>query len=313
MSILIFAVSLQNMKLSIVIPVYRVENTLDRCVESVLNQKYDNLEIILVNDGSPDRCPQMCDEWAKHDQRISVIHKENGGLSDARNAGIEQATGDYITFVDSDDYLEPDTDTYPVLMQILAAHPEYDLLEFPCTTTQLCSHVYTDMNDYWLEGEAYRHTYAWNKIYRRQIFDHLRFPVGKVFEDVYTLPKILALCKTVATTDKGMYHYEPGGISKDPSHHIVSQLLDAQIIMLEKFKPEDNPAIRNYYLQILNTQMETYGKGGDVTLKPFWGKLWFSNAYTWKCNMKILLYNILGIKRLCQIYKVLNQLILHRW
>ena len=87
------------MKLTIIIPVYRVEATLDRCVESVLMQNVNDMEVILVDDGSPDLCPQMCDDWAKKDKRIRVIHKENGGLSDARNAALDIATGDYITFV----------------------------------------------------------------------------------------------------------------------------------------------------------------------------------------------------------------------
>ena len=97
------------MKLSVVIPVYRVESTLDRCVESVLRQHVDDMEVILVDDGSPDRCPQLCDEWARRDSRIRVVHKPNGGLSDARNAGIDIATGDYIAFVDSDDWIADDT------------------------------------------------------------------------------------------------------------------------------------------------------------------------------------------------------------
>lgn len=92
-------------QISIVVPIYKVEAFLDRCVASLVNQTYQNLEIILVDDGSPDRCGQICDEWAKKDARIRVIHKENGGLSDARNAGIGIATGKYIAFIDSDDWV----------------------------------------------------------------------------------------------------------------------------------------------------------------------------------------------------------------
>ena len=114
------------MKLSIVIPVYRVETTLDRCVESVVTQDYDDFEIILVDDGSPDRCPQLCDEWARRDPRISVIHKPNGGLSDARNAGIDVARGDFLTFIDSDDYIAPHT-----LSQLMPLTDEADLIEYP--------------------------------------------------------------------------------------------------------------------------------------------------------------------------------------
>lgn len=95
--------------LSVVVPVYKVEPYLDRCVESIVNQTYSNLEIILVDDGSPDRCPQMCDEWAKRDGRIKVVHKQNAGLGMARNTGIENAAGEYICFFDSDDYVALDT------------------------------------------------------------------------------------------------------------------------------------------------------------------------------------------------------------
>ena len=104
-----------NPKISVIVPVYKVEKYLDRCVESIVNQTYKNLEIILVDDGSPDNCPVMCDEWAEKDERIRVIHKENGGLADARNAGMNIATGDYIGFVDSDDWIEPNM--YEVLLK----------------------------------------------------------------------------------------------------------------------------------------------------------------------------------------------------
>ena len=104
-----------NPKISVIVPVYKVEKYLDRCVESIVNQTYKNLEIILVDDGSPDNCPAMCDAWAEKDERIRVIHKENGGLADARNAGMDIATGDYIGFVDSDDWIEPNM--YEVLLK----------------------------------------------------------------------------------------------------------------------------------------------------------------------------------------------------
>ena len=117
------------MKLSVIIPVYRTEATLKRCVESVVSQDAADIEVILVDDGSPDRCPQLCDGWAGRDPRIKVIHKTNGGLSDARNAGIEAAQGDYLTFVDSDDYLGEQT--YGPLMKLLADRPDIDILEYP--------------------------------------------------------------------------------------------------------------------------------------------------------------------------------------
>ena len=97
-----------NPLISVIVPVYKAEKYLDKCVQSIVNQTYKNLEIILVDDGSPDNCPEMCDEWAKKDSRIKVIHKENGGVSSARNAGLDNSFGDYIGFVDSDDFIEND-------------------------------------------------------------------------------------------------------------------------------------------------------------------------------------------------------------
>ena len=95
--------------MSIVVPIYNVEKYLDRCIKSIVSQTYGNLEILLVDDGSPDDCPRVCDEWAEKDSRIKVVHKLNAGLGYARNTGIENATGKYICFFDSDDYIEPDT------------------------------------------------------------------------------------------------------------------------------------------------------------------------------------------------------------
>ena len=113
------------MKLTVIIPVYRVEATLNRCVESVVRQHVPEMEIILVDDDSPDKCPQICDEWAQKDTRIHVIHKSNGGLSDARNAALDIAKGEVITFVDSDDYLADNT--YPALLDMIDGT---DILEF---------------------------------------------------------------------------------------------------------------------------------------------------------------------------------------
>ena len=301
------------MLLSVIIPVYRTEQTLQRCVESVLNQGVDDMEVILVDDGSPDNCPQLCDDWAAKDARIKVIHKTNGGLSDARNAGIDVATGDYITFVDSDDYLA--TNTYRALLEILAAHPEYDLLEFPSNKYDLTDTVYTQMNEYLLKGEAYRHSYACTKIYRRSLFDSVRFPVGRVFEDIYILPSILEHCHIVATTRRGFYHYiqHAGGITMQADGRQISMLLEGLMTLLSKLKDSpDSMELQQLYLHTLNIQLETYSKQGPIILHPYQGKLPLRSQYTIACNIKIIIYHLFGITRLCQIYKILNRIILHR-
>ena len=201
------------MKLSIIIPVYQVEQTLRRCIDSVLSQSFSDWEMILVDDGSTDESPKICDEYVKNYDKIHVIHKQNGGLSDARNVGIEHAKGTYITFVDSDDYLGDDT--LKKVMRLMEIHPDYDILEYPIyehftlmdNEHQLLfdNHEYTDIKEYWHEEKAYTHTYACNKIYRKELFRNVRFPVGKLFEDVYTFPLLLKEAKMVATTAQGMY------------------------------------------------------------------------------------------------------------
>lgn len=290
------------MKLSVIIPVYRVEDTLDRCVESVLAQDCHDMELILVDDGSPDSCGQRCDEWAQKDRRIKAIHQPNGGLSKARNAGIGQATGDYITFVDSDDHVAPGT--YAALMEQLSQHPEYDLLEFPCTTTPLADRVYTDVNRYWLEGRAYLHSYAWNKIYRRRLFSDVRFPEGKVFEDVYTLPQLLARCKTVATTAKGYYHYvvNPKGITRTATGHELNMLLEAHVDVLRKGFPA---ADADYYMHVVNIQMDVYERLGTPPVLPVF-HVSPAEVSSFKQKMKAIILNLFGIKRLCQINKFIH-------
>ena len=112
--------------ISVIVPIYNVEKYLERCVESIINQTYKNLEIILVDDGSPDNCPQMCDDYAKKDSRIKVVHKKNGGLSDARNAGMKVATGEYVSFIDSDDYIS--LDFYETLLETIVDN-DSDIVE----------------------------------------------------------------------------------------------------------------------------------------------------------------------------------------
>jgi glycosyltransferase involved in cell wall biosynthesis len=282
-------------------------------VESVLKQDVDDMEVILVDDGSPDNCPELCDDWAAKDNHIKVIHKTNGGLSDARNAGIDVATADYITFVDSDDYLA--TNTYRALLEILTAHPEYDLLEFPSSKYDLTDTVYTQMNEYLLKGEAYRHSYACTKIYRRSLFDSVRFPVGRVFEDIYILPSILEHCHIVATTRRGFYHYiqHAGGITMQADGRQISMLLEGLMTLLSKLKDSpDSMELQQLYLHTLNIQLETYSKQGPIILHPYQGKLALRSQYTVACNIKIIIYHLFGITRLCQIYKILNRIILHR-
>lgn len=296
---LIFA----SLKLSIIIPVYQVEQTLRRCIDSVLSQSFTDWEMILVDDGSPDGCPDICNDYSNNYDKIIVIHKENGGLSDARNAGINVANGEYITFIDSDDYLGEET--LAKIMTIMYNHPEYDILEYPVfehfshlkkehhLTFENCE--YSDMRSYWLDAKTYCHTYAWNKIYRKSLFASVKFPFGKLFEDAYTLPLLLKKAKVVATTDQGMYFYSHNadGITVNADGKALAGLLEAHLKVLPEM------ADAEYYAHVLNIQLDVYEQTGDDPIIPI-----LPYYTTWK--LKLL--HIIGIKRLCKLNKTLHSL-----
>lgn len=130
------------MKVSFILPVYKVEKYLSICIESLLSQTYEDFEILLIDDGSPDKCPVLCDEWAKRDERIRALHKTNGGLSDARNYGLERAQGDYIIFVDSDDFWVG-KESLEKIMALVEAHPECDFISFNCSYYNQNANTYT--------------------------------------------------------------------------------------------------------------------------------------------------------------------------
>jgi glycosyltransferase involved in cell wall biosynthesis len=248
------------------------------------------MEVILVDDGSPDQCPAMCDRWAAKDTRIRVIHQENGGLSEARNSGIEIARGEYLTFVDSDDYLETDT-----LAPLLAEMDDADMVEYAIRDRlALPDCTYTDINEYWLKGQAYLHTYACNKIYRSVLFEQVRYPKGKVFEDAYTLPELLRKARKVKTSSKGFYHYcwNEQGITATATGQQLRQLLEAH---MTNGMPMDD----TYYLHLLNIQIDVCEQTGDVPrLMP---RKVDTTKFTGANKLKAIANNLLGIKQLCKI------------
>lgn len=305
------------MKLSVVIPVFQVEETLERCVESVLSQDYADMEVVLVDDGSTDHSPFICDELASKHSHVHVVHQANKGLSGARNTGIEQAHGAYITFVDSDDTMG--RGTLRPLMGELEKHPEYDILEYSaCLFYQsgrqkmmtLPERAYDDMTTYWLEGKAYEHTYAWNKIYRRELWNGIRFPEGRVFEDAYTLPQLLEKCRVVATTSRGTYyyHWNPQGITAKADGEQLSQLLESHVAMLNRLKGNNKcapKALRAYYEKVLNIQIDVCELTNRPPILPEIDFAWTG------CSTKLLLKKIFGTKTLCKFYKTIHKCYRH--
>ena len=205
--------------ISVIVPVYKVEKYLKRCVDSILAQTYPCLEVILVDDGSPDGCPAICDEYAREDRRVRVIHKENGGLSDARNAGIDAAKGNFLGFIDSDDYVHPRF--YELLLQALkeegADIAGCDVKKIYETGTVEEEEKEAVRSEIYSGREATANLYdaqlylksvvIWNKLYKKELFKDVRFPKVKLHEDEFTSYRLLYQSKSVVYIDRAYYFY----------------------------------------------------------------------------------------------------------
>lgn len=200
---------------SIIVPVYNVEKYIYECVDSLVGQTYRNIEIILVDDGSPDSCPQICDEYSRADERIKVIHKANGGLSDARNAGIDIACGEYLMFVDSDDYIVSDT-VEQLTYMLESSGADIASCGFTGDSEELSLGVSMGYRVV-TPAEALKYiliekklsTSASTKIFAKSLFDGIRFPVGMIYEDYATIYKTIHAASTVAYTGVNKYYYRP--------------------------------------------------------------------------------------------------------
>ena len=202
--------------ISVVVPVYKVEKYLDRCVQSIVDQTWSNQEIILVDDGSPDNCGAMCDAWAEKDSRIKVIHKKNGGLSDARNAGMAIASGTYMGFVDSDDYISPDM--YQLLYDRMIAD-DADItacgvemiFEDGTSPRSLTSSGSCVLNNAEAMEAVIRESWlkqpVWYKLYKTELVRDIPFPVGKYHEDVFWTWQAVAQAEKVSVFEKPCYCY----------------------------------------------------------------------------------------------------------
>lgn len=202
--------------ISIIVPIYNVEKYLRRCIDSVLKQSYQNLEVWLVDDGSPDDCPAICDEYVSRDNRVKIIHKKNGGLADARNVALDKAIGDYIVCVDSDDYISPThiEGLYKLIEQYdadVAINTSCSFLEGnEPKPKDADKKVYTYDGLHAVETMFYQErfdTSAWGKMYKRELFDGIRYPKGLLFEDLPTTYRLLLKANKVAFQDVQSYYY----------------------------------------------------------------------------------------------------------
>jgi len=245
--------------LSVIIPIYNVEPYLNRCMESIVNQTYRNLEIIMVDDGSPDNCPNICDEWARKDLRIKVIHKKNGGLSDARNKGMEIATGEYIAFVDSDDFI--DLNMYSIMIEALErtssgiatcgryAYTNGEKAEKHISDEEIILKPIQAIDEL-LRGGLVEEA-SWDKVYKRSLFEGIEFPVGEINEDMPIMPYIFEKSGKVVCTGKPLYYYceNPGSIThinyNERKHVYIKHTLSVSEYIENRY-PELNSSVREF-------------------------------------------------------------------
>ena len=224
-----FIVSKARLMISVIVPVYKVESYLHQCLDGILGQTYRDLEILLIDDGSPDRCGEICEEYAKKDSRIRVFHTENQGLSAARNLGLREAKGEYIGFVDSDDWIEPDM--YEILLRRIEETGTDISASGVRNEYRNNSFQYSVSNNAYVGPEAIRALIldlsngVWNKLYRRDCWTDIRFPEKHVFEDVATMYKVVLKAESLSCVPESLYHYRMRESSIIHSHS-MSNLMD---------------------------------------------------------------------------------------
>lgn len=246
-------------KISVIVPVYQVEEYLETCIESIINQSYKNLEIILIDDGSKDNCPSICDRYQKMDPRVIVIHKENGGLSSARNAGLDIATGELVTFVDSDDYMEED------MLAVLLSNLEEHMCDISvCFWKEVfCDGTKVDKtekrkkqqkvecmdNVQAMEKMLYQRgtdSCAWGKLFKRSLFEEIRFPISKIYEDIAIMYAVFDKAEKVVFSDYAGYGY----LQRDTS--IMKENFSENKMSLITFVEDNERFIKEKYPMLMN-------------------------------------------------------------
>ena len=296
--------------ISIVIPVYNVEKYIDRCIVSVVEQTYKNLEIILVDDGTPDDSGKLCDEWAEKDDRIVVYHKPNGGLSDARNYGTERANGEFVTYIDSDDYVLPEYVEY-LYNNLVACNADISccdfenvykaerLLAFEKNNEKGNVEKVTGKNACYnlMVGDSCEYyVVAWAKLYKRQIVEDYQYPVGRYHEDEATTYKYLYSADYIAKGDKKLYAYyqNDSGIThnKGEKNHKDTVWAVSERSMFFKEKHDRQMEIASWVGLMSYYIYRNYDLPKRFTKEvyTFARQHWFNGDLTPKAKFKFLLY-----------------------
>lgn len=316
--------------LSIIVPVYKVETLLPKCIESILSQPFKDYELLLIDDGSPDRCGEICREYAARDNRIKVFTKPNGGLSSARNYGLERATGKYISFLDSDDYLSGDY--YSKAIAELESDPDLDIvclqyaMAYPDGRIELrtVAEAVADKNE---SAESYLNffisnpAFAWLKVYRRERIRDIRYPEGRILEDVYVLPDLFEnTSKAKIIQQDGYYAYLQRQGSICHTVHTPAMIRDIatadgrKIALCRKYS-------QGVYMQMLATFCSSYlnalvlfpDENYDDLAEMYEG-FTFGLSDIMKAEikasqkMKLLMLKTLGYKKMSGIYRYIYKL-----
>lgn len=249
-----------NKKISVIVAIYNVEKFLDKCIDSISNQSYSNIEIILVNDGSTDNSKKICDKWAKKDSRIKIINKSNGGLSDARNIGIRNSNGEYICFIDGDDYIDKD-----MVSKMFRAIDENE------AEISICNryHVFENGNKF-IKFEQKEKNIIMNseeaifqmnsfksfdmsactKMFKRKLFENIEFPKGKISEDFYVMYKLFDKANKIVSISDPLYFYyqRNGSITKNKKfNYDFIRAAYEQCMFVEKKYPNLKDCVRTAY------------------------------------------------------------------
>lgn len=280
--------------ISVIIPIYKVEQYFDECVESIIKQTFKNLEIILVDDGSPDGCPRMCDEWARKDERIRVVHKKNGGLSSARNAGMDVATGEYVSFVDSDDFITQDAlqnlyermqgdESVGIVSGMIYRYQDGNTSNFKQAWT-LTEEKIIPAKDFLLETMSQETSYTvWNKLYKREILDEVRFREGRNNEDtlfMYDLGKQMRLLNaSMVEIPKYVYYYRyrEDSICTTSKVPLAIDILGNLELMMQDCGQSDRQLYDVLYDQYAKTLFIFVD---SLLLNPVWKPLYFKKYQT---------------------------------
>lgn len=248
----------KNAKISIIVPVYKTQDYIDRCIKSILGQSYQDFELILVDDGSPDKAGIICDEYARKDDRIKVIHQNNSGQSVARNNALKVATGDYYCFIDSDDYVADDL--LEMLYSLITKNDaDISLVNYKTftgeraeaeskTTSDIVLYNNTSMikNIHMVKDELY--VVMWGKLFKKELFDGIQFPEGRICEDLHVLYRIYDRAKTSVFSNEKLYYYYRGNVSSS-TYSINKKFYDDVFWVLEQeieYIDNRHPELSNY-------------------------------------------------------------------